>query len=394
MKKIVLILATLIICSGLLNAQKENISGNWLLTKVIQGGEPFEPFFFQNFKEDGKMEAMGHELGTWEYNAEQQLLLMHSEESKEFDGEFKIVAISPKNLQLEQGDVQLFYTQINEESTAENNALLNFEGEWKLENSLDEIQLLKIERPDTFFITRISPGGASSTYYGSWIYNPEDKTVLFLGGTSFIKGFSTVKDMSEKYFKLQRNNTEIIGKKNASTKPIERLSFSYEDFPEESTEVSPWQDFDALLNELKDIKYLKFKQSKLIPNTSSFNYKTLLSKIDVNLDKRRVSLANLSITKKDTTQYSESVKGDMYNEYNDFFPQEELNPLRLVTTETITVPAGTFKCKVMEGFFDDSKVKYWMIIDKPGIYAKIIREEIGLFDKIEYSIIELEEIKK
>ena len=114
----------------------------------------------------------------------------------------------------------------------------------------------------------------------------------------------------------------------------------------------------------------------------------------MNLDETRISLTNLSITVKDTIQYSESIKGSMYNEYNDFFPQEELSPFRLATTETITVPAGTFNCKVIEGFYDDAKVKYWMIIDKPGIYAKIIREDIGLFDKVEYSIIELEDIKK
>ena len=138
---------------------------------------------------------------------------MHSDESKEFDGEFKIALLSPKSMQLEQGDIQLFYTKINQESVAENNALLNFEGEWKLDNDLDEMQLLKIEFPDTFFITRISPGGGSSTYNGNWMYNPEEKTVLFLGGSSFIRGFLAVKEISKKGFTLERNKTEIIGKK-------------------------------------------------------------------------------------------------------------------------------------------------------------------------------------
>ena len=65
----------------------------------------------------------------------------------------------------------------------------------------------------------------------------------------------------------------------------------------------------------------------------------------------------------------------------------------MVTTETITVPAGTFNCKVFEGLDGEAKVKYWMILDKPGVYAKIIREDVDPFDELEYSIIELEEIK-
>ena len=393
MRKLHLLIIIFILFVGLTNAQKEEISGNWLLTKVIQGDKPYEPLFIQNFKENGKMEAMGHELGTWEFTPNEKLLVMHSEESKEFNGEFKIVLINQKQFQLKQGAVQLFYTKINLEDVAKNNALMNFEGEWKLENNKNETQLLKIELPDTFLITRLTSGGGSSAYNGTWIFNPEENSVLFIGRTNLLKGFCTVKEISETEFTLERKGVEIIGKKETLKSPIERLLFKHEDFPEESTDISPWQDFDALLNGLKSTNYLKYKQSKLIPNTSSFSHNILISKININENERRISLSNLSIINKDTIQYSESVKGNLYNEYNDFFPQEELNPYRLVTTETITVNAGTFNCKVIEGFYDDSKVKYWMILDKPGVYAKIIREDIDLFDKVDYSIIELEEIK-
>lgn len=394
MKKACFILVVSMLFVGFTNAQKEKVFGNWLLTKVEQGDKIDNPLFTQNFKEDGKMEVMEQELGTWEYNLENQLIIMHSAAVKEFDGEFKINILNTKKLQLEQGDVKLFYSKINLEAAEKNNALLTIEGEWRLENELDEAQLLKIERPDTFLITKIYSGGGSAAYSGTWLFNPEENSILFLGGTSLLKGFCTIKEISENDFILERNGKEIIGKKETSKLPIERLTFNIEDFPEASTDTSPWQDFDALLTELKNVSQLKYKQSKLIPNTSSFSHNTLLSKIDVNLEEKRISLANLNITKNDTIQYSESVKGNLYNQYNNFFPQEELGPFRLVTTETIKVPAGEFNCKVFEGFDGDAKVKYWMIIDKPGIYAKIIREDIGVFDKVEYSIIELEDIKK
>lgn len=394
MKKSHLLITIFILFIGFTNAQNEKISGNWLLTKVEDGSNTDDPLFIQNFKADGKMEIMEQELGTWEYNQEKQLIIMHSAEVKELDGEFEIILNTTKKLQLQQGSVKLYYDKINLADAEKNNVLLNLEGEWILENELDETQLLKIERPDTFLITRIYSGGGTAAYKGTWLYNPEEKTLLCLGGTSLLKGFSTVKTISENKFILERNGKEIIGKKDTSSSVVERLTFSLEDFPEESTDLSPWQDFDALLNGLENVSYLKYKQSKLIPNTSSFSHNTLVSKINVNQQEKRISLANLRITKNDTLQYSESVKGNLYNQYNTFFPQEELGPYKLVTTETIKVPAGEFECTVFEGFDDDAKVKYWMIIDKPGIYAKIIREDIGLFDKVEYSIIELEEIKK
>lgn len=394
MKTTYLIQIIFILFVGFSNAQKEKITGNWLLTKVEDGSNTDDPLFIQNFKADGKMEIMERELGTWVYNQEKQLIIMNSEAVKEFDGNFKINFLNTKKLQLEQGDVKLYYDKINLADAKKNNAFLNLEGEWILENELDETQLLKIERPDTFTITRIYSGGGSAAYKGTWLYNPEEKSLLCLGGTNLLKGFSTVKTISENKFILERNGKEIIGKKDTSSSVVERLTFGLEDFPEESTDLSPWQDFDALLNGLENISYLKYQQSKLIPNTSSFSHNTLVSKINVNQQEKRISLANLRITKNDTLQYSESIKDDLYNQYNTFFPQEELGPFRLVTTETIKVPAGEFECTVFEGFDDDAKVKYWMILDKPGVYAKIIREDIGLFDKVEYTIIELEDIKK
>jgi hypothetical protein len=40
------------------------------------------------------------------------------------------------------------------------------------------------------------------------------------------------------------------------------------------------------------------------------------------------------------------------------------------------VEAGgtTYTCTVVEGMDGDTKIKYWMINDKPGIFAKIIKD--------------------
>lgn len=80
--------------------------------------------------------------------------------------------------------------------------------------------------------------------------------------------------------------------------------------------------------------------------------------------------------------------------YNNFFPEKELDTYRITGTEKITVPAGSFTCTVVEGFLDEEKYKYWMINEKPGIYAKVITEGLDWRNKLSYTIRELEEIKQ
>jgi len=118
-----------------------------------------------------------------------------------------------------------------------------------------------------------------------------------------------------------------------------------------------------------------------------------LSKIETDADKQSVRFTNLSFSQGDTSQFSENYKGGMMEQYNNFFPKDEPWPYRISGIETVTVPAGTFKCTVVEGFDSETKVKYWMINDLPGVYAKIIEEKTDPFGELEYKLFELEEIK-
>lgn len=384
--------ALLILISTLSFSQKEKIVGQWLLTKVEVNDKVHEPFYITDLKQNGQMEVMGMKAGTWEFDKKANKIVMKSELDKDFNGDNAIISISNKKLVVEKDGAKLFYTKVNQEKIEKENAISALVGEWKLKNELDKTQLLKIELPNTFMFVEIS-SGHTTTNTGTWMFNSKEKSVIFIGRTRIFDGKNKVNELSENKFVLANNGTEIIGEKSTSKNSIERLTFVYEDFPEESNDNSPWTDFDALLNKLSNVKYLKYRRGRLINGTQSFYYNTLMSKIEMKSGERRISFNNLSITKNDTLQYSESVKGYLYNEYNDFFPQEEPGPFRMVKTEDITVSAGTFNCQVFEGFEEDAKIKYWMIIDKPGVYAKIIREDVDPFDEVDYIIIELEEIK-
>lgn len=391
--KIKNIIATLLILFSTISySQKEKIVGEWLLTKVEVNDEVHEPFFITDLKPDGKMEVMGMEAGIWELDEKADKIVMKSELDKDFNGDNIIVSISKKELVVIKGEAKLFYTKINQAEIEKENTISALVGDWKLQNEFDKTQLLQINLPDTFKLTEISSGGSTTTK-GTWIYNSTAKSVIFIGMSRLMKGKSAIKEISENKLVLEKNGRKLIGKKQPSNNKIERLNFTYDDFPEEQIETSPWQDFDALLEGFKNVHHLKFKQGKLIVGTNSFIYNTLLTTVSTNSEKRSVKLTNFSITQNDTIQYSESYKGNLYNEYNNFFPEEEPGPYKIVKSETITVPAGTFNCKVIEGLNGEIKVKYWMILNKPGVYAKIISEELSVFDELEYSIIELEEIK-
>ncbi len=68
-----------------------------------------------------------------------------------------------------------------------------------------------------------------------------------------------------------------------------------------------------------------------------------------------------------------------------FFPKDGTSPyfsymrpkIKIINTEKITVPAGSFDCTVVElkNMFGEKQI-LWMIDKLPGIYAKVTREEL------------------
>ncbi|MCF6357375.1 MAG: DUF3108 domain-containing protein, partial [Draconibacterium sp.] len=72
------------------------------------------------------------------------------------------------------------------------------------------------------------------------------------------------------------------------------------------------------------------------------------------------------------------------------FPFES-ETYRIVGKEEIKTPAGTFNCTAIEAIGDfDESLKIWMINDKPGIIAKVIKDKSGTFGH--FIVFELSEI--
>ena len=391
MKKILLLMILLIITT---NAQTNQLTGNWLMVKAEKNGKTDKPCFITTFKENGKMEVMEMEVGTWDYSKVKNTITMHSPMSKNFNGEGKILELTDKKLIVDKDGTKITYYKIDVKAAIEANKQSKLKGVWKIKNpSSDTTSVIKFEEPDLFILVEASDG-ITDTRKGTWL-TTSNNSVLILTMASPIKGKFIIKELTDKKLVLEQNDKAITAiKQNKSQNKIERLSFKEEEFPEDNENqiTLPWMNFEEMLSYLSNVKQIQYRSGKLLNETNTIKYNTIFSNIKTDIDKGSVNFTNFTIMNGDTSQYSEKVKGHLQESFNNYFPEKELWPNRLVGQKTITVPAGTFDCTVIEGFDGDKKVRYYMINNKPGIYAEIITEDIDLFGKVEYLVRELEKI--
>ena len=102
----------------------------------------------------------------------------------------------------------------------------------------------------------------------------------------------------------------------------------------------------------------------------------------VSVKDKYVIIDRMLLNKKDSVLVKNIRKGGLENTYNLFFPQVDIAPYKELKKEKITVPAGTFNCTVVVGTDYDVLYKYWLIDNKPGIFARIVvqKEEDSAVD--------------
>jgi hypothetical protein len=385
---VIMVIIVLFISS--LTAKSANIAGDWLLEKIEINGKTKEIYQTVEFGKDGKFIIMGMDMATWKHDTEKNEIILNSKIEKDFNGASKIIKFTKDSLVLEKNGAKYYYLRTDKDKISKNNENSGFFGTWKTDFQ-NMSHTIIFNKPDTFSSVTIESEGVTSNASGKWIYNPKNNTLIIIGFFKELRGKSIVKSISKNTIELVHNNEKITLKKQKQVEKVERLNFKYEDFPEEDNgeSLSPWKDFYATLNYLSSVKTIKYKEAKLIEKTKSFEYTTYIEKVNVNNNEEKIIFTKYIIKNGQEEKIWKKTK----DSYNDFFPLEEPFPNRLAKTEKITVPAGTFTCTVIEGFNGEDKVKYWMINDKPGIYAKTIVEKFDPFGEPEYYITVLEEIK-
>ena len=372
--------------------QTDKVVGEWLLTTVKVEENVYEPYYILNFKVDGKMETMGMEVGSWKYNKDDHTIVMESTIDKDFNGAVVVQKLTKKELVVKKENAVLFYTKIDSVKVRHANSNAVFLGVWKFENEMNEIRYVKFELPDVLTVVSVFDGG-NSKMNGTWMYLPKEKSIIVLAFTRFMDGKSKlIMDEDSVLNLVGKDQSNKAIRIDVSGNVVEPLNFTYEDVEnsEEGEIPAEWHSLYSMVNYLKDVDHLTYRQGFLYPTVGVFHNSTLVLEYDVNTDEERISTYYLQVNGDDTLQYKESVR-DNYS-HNMFYPEERTYPFRVVKEETITVPAGTFNCLVIEGIgYFEERIKYWMIIDQPGVYARMIKtkEEFG---KDEYRVQELMKI--
>ena len=398
MKKIAIVLVTLLIISVNLNAQENSITGKWLLTKVEAAGNIEEVYSEVIFKDDGYVEMEGRVFGNWVYKKKGKTVTIESEMIKEFAGERKISKLNENEMVLSGSEMKLFFKKMDQKTIETENKNSKLEGLWKV--SVEDVdKILRFKLPDSF-ISLEKMDGAEFTSKGTWMYNSKEKSLIVMTSDDELRGLNTVVKITDTELELENKGNNINATK-AEQKDIkvERPTFSDDDFYNENgdykyeadLEKLPWKDFAKLIEYLSNINKLVYEFSALVEETESFDTKKLTANVRGSMNEG-IYMDNIFVGF-DTASLPENSEMPvaMHNWNNKLYPFESYT-FRVLGEEEITSAAGTFNFTVIEAIGDDyENLKLWMINDKPGLLAKVIKDQPG--DYGFYQVFELVEIE-
>ncbi|NPA67078.1 MAG: hypothetical protein GXO50_00555 [Chlorobi bacterium] len=386
MKKITILLPAIIFAINL-KAQKIP-EGDWLLTKTESSGGTRSIYQTFSFKKDGSLIAFNaFEVGKWKFDEKNNSIILSSKADKDFNGALTIIKQNKNEFTGIKDGVKYFYVRINENNISKNNkesALINV---WKFQKTHDDFQYLKFELPDKFVLYGESYG-MQTTSTGNWIYSPEDSSFILIAFSNPFRGkYKIIKHTSSE---LDFKNEDRFVKSHKITDIIpenRELTFTVDEIPEENEDELPetWTDLYEIINTLKPIKRIVYKKGKLLNPVGILKYSEIFADVNVNEEDESITF-NFSEYADNDTVTVKKIKKDAYSA-NGFFPEEEFYGYRITGKEKLQTPAGTFNCIVVEAIGDDDeKIKLWMPVNLPGIYAKIIKSGVDSFGEKDYSV--------
>ncbi len=396
--KLVFVIPAIMLATFFAQAQQPKLAGSWLLVKVDMNGVAENENTEFLFKKDGLVSSSGFDFAKWHFNAAAMEINLASPLSEdEFNGIHKVKQLTNKQLVFSRGGTSYYFERINEEQkridAGKTNEASGLSGTWKLNHKVFDELFLKLELPETFKFISCASGTTTSTK-GRWHYLPETNELELTGvaeGEHFIlKGKNRVKDHSADFLALvTARETLLFNRVDKSN--IEWLTFSANELKnytnDESQLPKAWLNNASLISHLAKLQSMVYHCKTYVPQAEALkNTGKILKKIDAKPEKRSVSIANILMTKYDTLQYSESYMGNMMNQNNHFFPEEEPGFYKVTGIEKL----GAYECTVIEAVSDDKKIKLWMINNQPGVYAKIIEQgKHFMTNEIEYRVISL-----
>lgn len=239
------------------------------------------------------------------------------------------------------------------------------------------------EKGGEFKAARSLAGGAISV--GKWKYNKKQK-MLIMESTidKDFNGEAKVLVLKKNKLSYKKDGAILNFVKAEMAKPdntpIPKLAFSGDDFykgdeyayPEEDDKL-PWN-LEQIYASMKNMEEMIYDVDHFEPNKGKTDSWVNSYKVAF-IDGGDLCIREYSYFQKDYVDMTEN--GYPLNEETkiekEFYPKSKLELFRVVGIEDYKTTIGIFTCTVVEGMGDfDAKVKYWMINEKPGVYAKII----------------------
>ncbi len=380
--------------------EKAQPQGEWLLDKIATQGNYQDVGQLVDFNQDGKLYIQEIPFGTWTYNQKDKQVNM---QAQDLSGSYELAYLSATNMQLSLADKDLYFTRIDRDKIQKDNLESGLIGLWEYANDLGDNmrRLVQFEAPDKIIFLEKGEGMESRTS-GMWLYDAELTKLVIIGQMQGIRGINTEVTITPNEVNfLNKTIPTTLKKVKKDATAIERLTFTSDDFYDETGDYKyyddeqklPWQDVYEMIDLLQNVKQLVYKQSTLVEGTQSFETKTLTAEVDASFDEEALSIDYIF------NGYDRYNLPDDYqlppNKWDSFasklYPYKDVT-YRVKGEEEITVSAGTFTCTVVEALDSfDEKIKLWMVKDKPGIIAKIIKDKPGDFGH--YITYELQEIK-
>lgn len=247
---------------------------------------------------------------------------------------------------------------------------------------------------------------------GTWQYNKKKKTIVmtsdldkdFNGAAKILKLNDSVLEYKKEdaILSFKKITIEPITSKITFKKPV--LLFERDDLLDENGDFNydeaesklPWR-IESIVEFLKE-------QTEVIYDITNFSDEQEADawveseKINYNEEAQSIDVRRYSYFQNDYIDMTEDpiwINNLQEYEYDFmFFPKENLNLYKVVGTENVATAIGTFECTVVEGYGDfDGKIKYWMVNEKPGVFAKIVKVKDAMVPFGYTNVITLKEIK-
>ncbi len=393
MRKLLTALVAFLFISTSVMAKNNPVTGIWLLTKVEENGTFTDVYSEINFKGNGSIAMDERDFGTWSYDAKAKTVSIESQMIKEFAGTRKISELDKNKMTLDSKGTKLFFIKIDKEKIKRDNQKSGLIGVWKMNDNGSTVYL-KFAAPDTLKILSVD-SGSSSRGQGRWIYDKDNKTIIMMIRDRWLRGNSKIKSLDNSQFVLEKDGKELKAQKiKQNTGTLEKLDFTlddiYESLNNDQTSATldgakfSWLNREAKTSYLKKVKKLKYKHSFLLADFNAFVTEELTANVSFDENSNQVTVDKIF----------GSISAEEDEEDNPFYPVREPEDYRVTADKVITVPAGTFRCKVVESAdgFGDRKTRYYMIANRPGVYAKIIVIEKQFNDE-KYEMYELTDIE-